>query len=174
MSKLVRITMVTVLVLAVLVSAVAGGAGVVDKKKKLACKKLLKPAQIEAIVAAPVALTYEGGDSNSVAGKGQNSVACRWTNDVGDEVSLSVYITDRVDQFEFTRDTPVGGGSVEPVTGVGQEAFFQLSATGDAVSIWAIAKRASFSLANINIDKDQPTLRTEQTELAKLVAKRLK
>ncbi|MGQ0431921.1 MAG: hypothetical protein ACT452_05895, partial [Microthrixaceae bacterium] len=145
----------------------------VAAKKKLSCKKLLKPTKIEAIMGAPVELTFQGGDSNSVAGPGQNSVFCTWSNDVGDEVSLSVYITDREGQFAFARETPVGGGSSEDVPDVGADAYFQLSSTGDAVAIWVLAPRASFSLANINIDKDQATLRTEQIELGKLVAKKL-
>lgn len=176
MNKSVRVVMILALVLALTLSLVGvGGASVGGKKnKKLACKKLLKPAQIEAIVGAPVSLTSQGGDSNSVAGPGQNTVFCRWANDLGDDVDLQVFITDRDGQFEFTRDTPIGGGSIEPVDGVGEEAFFQLSAIGDAVAIWVLARRASFSLANVNIDKDQATLRTEQTELAELVAKRLR
>ena len=172
MSRAARIVLVVV-VAALALSGLSAGA-TVGTRKKLSCKKLLKPAKIELIVGAPVELSYQGGDSNSVAGPGQNSVFCTWSNDVGDEISLSVYISDREGQFEATRDLPIGGGSTEDVPDVGQDAYFQLNATGDAVAIWVLAPRASFSLANVNIDKDQPTLRTEQAELAKLVAKRLK
>lgn len=172
MHRMGRIVVVVMLMLVLAVGSTAGAS--VSAKKKLSCKKLLKPAKIAAIVGAPVELTYTGGDSNSVAGPRQNTVFCTWSNDAGDEVSLSVYITDRDGQFAFTRDTPIGGGSSEDVDGVGEDAFFQLSGSGDAVAIWVLAPRAAFSLANVNIDKDQTTLRTEQLELGKLVAKKLR
>lgn len=55
--------------------------------------------------------------------------------------------SDREGQYEYIRDADLGGGTTESVPGVGSEAYFQVFPTGEAVAIWVLTPRASFSLA---------------------------
>ncbi len=163
--RVVRMALVIATVWAVGQVVGVAGASTLDAKK-VTCKGLLSPAKIAKVVGAPVKLTSTGGSSST-------NVFCHWTNDAGDDVGVSAYISRRDEQFAFSRDTPTGGVANESVSGVGKEAFFQVLPSGDVPAIWVLAPKASFSLSNQNGTKDPATIRAELAALGKQVAKRL-
>lgn len=166
MPRLRRLAALVLIVATVMVLAVGAPLGAtVHAKKKISCPLLLKPTEIEKIVGATVTA------QKPFATTGQ--IGCNWTNDA-DEVDVSVFIARRDDQYTFSKEHLPADYTIEPVTGIGQDAFIVRSPTGGPVVIWVLAKRASFSLANINVDKDDATVETEITTLATKVAKRLK
>ena len=82
-------------------------------KKKVTCKRLLKPAAVAAVVGAPV--TFQNPFRTAT------QIGCHWVN-AADEVNLSVYF-DGGTQFLFAKNHPPGGYPTEAVNGVGAEAF---------------------------------------------------
>ena len=159
--------LIFLLVVASMVLAAAAGAPVgasVQHKKKIACPRLLKPAEIQTVVGASVTAQKPF--------KSSGQIGCSWSN-AADEVDLSVFISRRQDQYDFSKMHPIVDYTIEPVAGIGQDAFIVRSPSGGPVVIWVLAKKASFSLANINVDKDDATIETEITTLAAKVAQRL-
>ena len=129
------------------------------------------PTEIEACSLLSTPDASKALEATSVAGKRQmaeSASGCVWSNDPAarDSSRRLVVNTHTVTAFGMAKRGTVAAITIEPVSGIGDEAFYQLFASGSSPFIWVRKGNNTISIRILTWDK--PRVFTVDQDKAKL------